>query len=318
MVKRAFCLIFALLLTAILCGCPAQPADVENNEPARVTVVVTRDFGKELILEEEIELKPDTDAMEALQAVADVETKYGGGFVQAINGISSEYEGAGNSKRDWFYYINGIAINLGAKDYVLEDGDVEHWDFRGWSYLQFVPAIIGDFPQPFLSGSARKLKPTAVAYEEPFLEEAEALARKLHECGVAEVLAIRYEHLSDKTKEQSNLIIIAGAENELISELNEVHKKLGFYAYMEEGKIIVLDGEGAPSGEFYTGCGLIQATQNPWHPEGVGSGESVVFIVTGTDSNGIKNAAEVLVNNIDGLRYAFAVLVDNKELIKIP
>lgn len=275
-------------------------------------MVVTRDFGKELILEEEVELEPGTNAMAALQAVAEVETKYGGGFVQAINGISSECEGG--SQRDWFYYINGIALNLGAQDYILQEGDVEHWDFRHWSYLQFVPAIVGDFPQPFLS----KLKPTAVVYEEPFSREAQGLAAKLGEWGVAEVITISDEQLSEETKKESNLIIIAGLENKLISELNEVHKKLGFFAILQQDKIIVLDGEGNLVGEFYAGCGLIQATQNPWHPKGVGSGESVVFMITGTDTEGVKSAANALIKNSDELRYAFAVLVNNTEISKIP
>ena len=315
--KRALPLILAWLLTAILCACSAQPPATESNEQPKVTVVVTRDFGKELILEKEVELEPGTNAMAALQAVADVETEYGGGFVQAINGISSEYEGG--SQRDWFYYINGIALNLGAKVYILQDGDVEHWDFRHWSYLQFVPAIIGDFPQPFLSGVNRKLKPTAVVYARPFLKEAQGLAEKLGEWGVAEVIIASDEQLSEETKKQSNLIIIAGLENGLISELNKVHKKLGFFAYIEQDKIIVLDGGGNPSGEFYnTGYGLIQATQNPWHPEGVGSGESVVFMITGTDTEGVKSAANALIKNSDRLRYAFAVLVNNKEITKIP
>jgi hypothetical protein len=310
--KRALPLILACLLTAILCACPAQPPATEIDGQPEATVVVTRDFGKELILEEEVELEPGTNAMAALQAVADVETKYGGGFVQAINGISSEYEGG--SQRDWFYYINGIALNLGAQDYTLQDGDVEHWDFRHWSYLQFVPAIIGDFPQPFLS----KLKPTAVVYEEFFSKEAQGLAEKLGDWGVAEVITISDEQLSEETKEASNLVIIAGLENELISELNEVHKKLGFFAILQQDKIIVLDGGGNLAGEFNAGYGLIQATQNPWHPKGVGSGESVVFMITGTDTEGVKSAANALIKNSDGLRYAFAVLVKNSEISKIP
>lgn len=279
-------------------------------------MVVTRDFGKELILEEEVELEAGTNAMAALQAVAEVETKYGGGFVQAINGISSEYEGG--SQRDWFYYINGIALNLGAQEYILQDGDVEHWDFRHWSYLQFVPAIIGDFPQPFTGGCQGKLKPTAVVYEEPFPREAQVLAEKLREWGVAEVITTSDKQLSEETKKESNLIIIAGLENGLISELNEVPKKLGFFAILQQDKIIVLDGEGNPAGEFNAGYGLIQATQNPWHPKGVGSGESVVFMITGTDIDGVKSAASALIDSSDRLRYAFAVLVKNSEISKIP
>jgi len=318
MARRAPPLIFVLLLlAAILVGCPAQPADTDNSGQSRVTVVVTRDFGKELILAEEVIIEDGTDAMTALKAVAEVETKYGGGFVKAIEGLSSEYEG-GNKKRDWLYYINGISLSLGAKDYRLRDGDVEHWDFRDWSYQQMIPAIIGAFPQPFLNGLRGEAKPTAVVYDTPLADEAAALAAILERRGVAEVLLTGAETLPDGVKEQSNLIILAGADNGLILELNELPKKLGFFARMEGGKITVLDGKGDPAGEYGAGWGLIQATQNPWNPKGVGSGESVVFMVTGSDAEGIKSAANALIDNSDGLGHAYAALVNNNDIVKIP
>jgi len=318
MARRGLPLIlFLLLLAAIVAGCPAPPPAAGSNEPATATVVVTRDFGQELVLAEEIEIEDGTDAMTALQAVAEVETKYGGGFVQAIEGLSSEYEG-GSKKRDWLYYINGISLSLGAKDYRLRDGDIEHWDFRDWSYQPMVPAIIGAFPQPFLSGGRGEVKPAAVAYDPPFAGEAGALVAELKGWGVAEVTLNSAEALSDGVKEQSNLIILGGAESGLILELNDLAKKLGFFAYFEGGKITVLDGKGDPAGEYGSGWGLIQATQNPWSPGGVGSGEGCVFIVTGADESGVKSAAQALVDNSDGLRYAYAVLVNNNDIIKIP
>ena len=314
MASRGLPLIFALLLAAILAGCPVQPADLDNTEQALVTVVVTRDFGKELILAQEIEIEEGASALKALQTVAEVETKYGGGFVQAINGHDPEEA----DHLDWFYYINGISLSLGARDYPLLDGDIEHWDLRDWSYLQFVPAIIGDLPQPYLSGIRGEVKPTAVVYDAPFADEAEALAASLEARGVAEVLLTGAETLSGGIKEQSNLIILAGAENGLILELNETGKKLGFFTRLEGGKIIVLDEKGDPAGDYGAGWGLIQATQNPWSPGGVGSGESVVFIVTGADENGVRSAASALTDNSDELRYAYAVLVNNSQIIKIP
>ena len=150
MFKRTFILLLTLLLIVLLCGCSAQLPVIENDESAGssiksvVTVVITRDFGKKVLLEQTVEIEPDTNAMDALQRVADVETKYGGGFIRAINGIGSEYEVG--SERDWFFYINGIQSNIGALDYKLHDGDIQHWDFHDWSFRQFIPAIIGDFP----------------------------------------------------------------------------------------------------------------------------------------------------------------------------
>jgi len=306
-------IILLLLMTAVSAGCPSPPP-ASGDEPATVTVVVTRDFGKELVLAEAVEIGEGGNAMTALQSAAGVETNYGGGFVKAINGLSSQEA----SQLDWFYYINGISLSLGAKDYILQDGDVEHWDLRDWSYRQFVPAIIGAFPQPFLSGVRGELKPTAVVYDAPFAEEAGALAEELKGWGVAEVTLNGAETLSDGVKEQSHLIILGSAESGLILELNELPKKLGFFAYFEGGKIIALDEKGNPSGDYGAGWGLIQATQNPWSPGGVGSGESIVFMVTGSDEDGIRNAIDTLINHSNGLSYAYAVLVNNNEIVKIP
>ncbi len=316
MAKWALPLIL-LLLAAMLTGCPTPSATTDSGGQSKVTVAVTQDFGQELILAKEVKIEDGTDAMTALQSVAKVETKYGGGFVQSIEGLSSEYEG-GSKKRDWLYYINGICLSLGARDYSLHDGDIEQWDFRDWSYQPMVPAIIGAFPQPFLNGVRGELKPTAVVYDAPFAKEAAALVAKLKEWGVTEVTLTGTEALSDGVKGGSNLIILAGADNGLILELNELHKKLGFFAYFDGGKIIVLDGNGDPAGDYGAGWGLIQATQNPWSPGGVGSGESAVFIVTGADESGVSSAAKALINNSNGFRYAYAALVNNSQIVKIP
>ena len=311
-------IVLILLMTAVSAGCPSPPPAAGSGESGLATVVVTRDFGQELILTGEVELNNVSNAMTALQSVAEVETKYGGGFVKAINGFSSEYEGLEQSQLDWFYFINGISLSLGARDYALRDGDVEQWDLRDWSYRSFVPAIIGAYPQPFLGGVGGEVKPTVVAYDDPFAEEAGALKAELEGWETAEVLVTGAETLSDGVKERSNLIILGGAENGLILELNELHKRLGFFAYFEGGKIVVLDGGGNPAGEYGAGWGLIQTTQNPWSPGGVGSGESIVFMVSGTDEDGVRSAVRALIDNSDELSYAYAVLVNENEIVKIP
>ena len=324
MFKRASTLILLLTVIALLCGCSTPLTTIANGKSASssikdtVTIVVTSDFGKELILERDIEIKAGTSAMDALQLVASVETKYGGGFVSSINGVSSEYGGANGKKEDWFFYINGVSSNVGAGDYILQTGDLEHWDFHNWSYHEFIPAIIGDYPQPFQSGYGDKMTQTVVVYEEPFATEAESLVERLKDDGVSQVSAVRDDRLSEAVKEQSNLIIIAGPENGLISELNKVYNKLGFYAYLESGDIMELDATGSLSGEYGAGSGIIQATQNPWNPKGISAGENVVWMVTGADADGVISAATVLTNHQAQLCYAFAAIVNEGQVVTIP
>ena len=73
-----------------------------------VRVVATQNFGQELMFDETLEVPQRTSAMEALQQVADIETTYGGGFVNAIDGVRSGYTGSHEAKKDWFICANGI------------------------------------------------------------------------------------------------------------------------------------------------------------------------------------------------------------------
>ncbi len=310
--------VFILAGILVLCSCSPTSRDAAQVNHISVRIMATRDCGRELLFDTTFPVDAGITAMDALKKAAQVETKYGGGFVNSINGLSSEYGSANSKKKDWFFYINGILSNVGAGDYKLRQGDIEHWDFRDWSYQQFVPAIIGSYPQPFLSGFTSEAIPTVVACESMFQKEAESLQDNLKQAGVTQISAVSSEALSRESREQNNLIIIAGLQNSLISELNSLHKKLGFFAYSENGKVVVLDVAGNLSKEYGRNCGLIQATQNPWNPDGIGAGESAVWMITGTDPGGVRSAVSALINNRNDLDQAFAVIINEGAIIKIP
>jgi hypothetical protein len=97
-------------------------------------------------------------AIAALQRVAKVKTRYGGRFVEAIDGV----EGSLTHRRDWFYFVNGYEADVGAADYTLHPGDVEWWDYRSWTKAMHVPIVVGAFPEPFLHGYGGKRRPAVV------------------------------------------------------------------------------------------------------------------------------------------------------------
>ena len=68
--------------------------------------------------------------MRMLQRDFDVETRYGGGFVQAINGVAGGREDG--RPVDWFYYVNGVLAERGAAAHELEPGDRIWWDHHDW------------------------------------------------------------------------------------------------------------------------------------------------------------------------------------------
>lgn len=117
-------LVIAFFLTIFLGGCQSTPSG-----QIEVRVIVSQDFNSTLMLNELVKLDNGSTAMDALQRVATVETKYGGGFVEAINSTRSQYPG---TNKDWFYYVNEVSPNKGAAAYILHDGDVVHWDFHEW------------------------------------------------------------------------------------------------------------------------------------------------------------------------------------------
>lgn len=97
-------------------------------------------------------------AMEALRRKAEVETRYGGRFVQSIDGLRGDL----GAKRDWFFFVNGYWADLSAADYKLHDGDILWWDHRSWENEMRRPVVVGAFPEPFLHGFGGKRRPAVV------------------------------------------------------------------------------------------------------------------------------------------------------------
>lgn len=256
--------------------------------------------------------------MDALKKVAEVETAYGGGFVNAINGVRSGFTGSSKAKTDWFIYINGLQSNVGALDYRLHDGDTEHWDFHSWSFQQFIPATVGAFPEPFLHGYQEKNRPTFVIYSDNLKEAAQKLESGLVQLGVHNVSIRSTSELPVSEKEASNLILLGTADDELISELNRNWKKLGFFAHFENGNLVVLNAKGETAAKHGARTGIIQATQNPWNPNGIGVCENVAWMVAGTDKTGVGGAIDVLLKRHAQFRHAFAVVITSGEIIEVP
>ena len=95
--------------------------------------------------------------MRVLQGAYDVETRYGGGFVQEIDGVAG---GRVDGRRaDWFYYVNGIEAPIGAAERRLSAGERVWWDHHAWEAAQRIPAVVGSFPEPFATGLEGKRFP---------------------------------------------------------------------------------------------------------------------------------------------------------------
>jgi hypothetical protein len=120
-------------------------------------------------------------ALEALDRVTDIETRYGGRFVQSIDGVS----GSLSARRDWFWFVNGYEGDTSAAEYRLADGDVEWWDYRSWERPGEARVVLGAFPEPFRHGYEGTRRTSVVHYLPGFEEEARELAPVVRAGGIA-------------------------------------------------------------------------------------------------------------------------------------
>lgn len=151
-------LLVLLAAAALAAGCGGEAG---GGEPGTASLWITRDRGETVLLEREV--AAGQTVLAALRGVAEVETAYGGRFVQAIDGLTGSVEDGA----DWFYFVNGILADRGAAEYRLGPGDVAWWDHRRWAGEEEVGAVVGAFPEPFLHGYDGRVRPAAVTYELP-------------------------------------------------------------------------------------------------------------------------------------------------------
>jgi hypothetical protein len=168
-------LLLVLSAALLLAGCGEERGEGEGT----ASLWVTRDRGEEVVLTAQV--PAGLTAMQALQREADVETRFGGRFVQSINGI----EGSLSRQRDWFYFINGYEGDRGAAEYRLHDGDVVWWDLRAWRDEMRAPVVVGAFPEPFLHGYGGERRPAVVRYASAVEGAARALGRLIRADSVA-------------------------------------------------------------------------------------------------------------------------------------
>jgi hypothetical protein len=290
-VRRAVVLIACAALAG--CGLGAGP-----QRSGAVQLRVTRDFGSTTLASASVaKVRSSDTVMRLLQRHAKVTTRYGGGFVQSIDGIAGNGSGG---RHDWFYFVNGTEAPTGAADRALDPGDVVQWDYRTWNATPHVPAIVGAFPEPFLHGQGGKRYPTRIECASG-TGSCDTVQKKLDQAGVpagtgslgAEarggVLRIQVGKWSDLSSLQD------------LDQLEKGPAASGVYARFAgpKGPLLLLDARGRVARQAPPGTGLIAAIIPP--------GQQPLWVVTGVDEAGVARAAALL--DAAKLRNAYALAV---------
>jgi hypothetical protein len=301
-------------LVALLCLVAALPAAGcgfgSGASTGDVTLTVTRDFGGERLHEgiEEHATEGDT-VMRLLERNYEIDTRYGGGFVQEIDGVGGGREDG--RPVDWFYYVNGIEAPVGAAERRVAAGERVWWDHHAWGAAQRVPAVVGSFPEPFASGSEGKRFPVRLVCVGDVERSCDEVTTRLEDAGVKAVSRSVLEQSAGKAV----LRVVVGRwadvrRDTIVRRLESGPAATGVFARPTStgDAIALLDGEGKPVRTLRAGGGLVAATS----VEATGP----TWIVTGTDDVGVAAAAAALTE--ERLMEHFALAVDAGRDVPLP
>lgn len=312
--KKSLLFILFLILIIVIGASYILSSWNSNKESIEVNIAITENFGRELVQENAITISSGSSALDALKSVSQIETKYGGNFVTSINGIKSGFP---EDHYDWFFYVNGFLAKEGASSYIIRNGDSIQWDYHTWESEYHQSAIIGDYPKYFINGYAGDKSPTVIVFENEFLDEASKIKGRLFNEYEINVTMKPIETISVDEKSKSNVIILAKPNNAIVKELNEIQSKIGFNVYFENNSLIEMDCRSKTFNE-YDKAGVIQITQNIWNPKGNRACENIILLISGTDTESVKNSANVLIEDFSGYRYSFGLIITENESVRIP
>jgi hypothetical protein len=295
--------LFVTALVAVAvggCGFGAGPGTKD------ASIEVTGNFGSELIgTATEGHVPGAETVMSLLERHFKVSTRYGGGFVQSIDGHS------GNANHlDWFYYVNGILAPKGAAATDVNKGDHVWWDLHNWAATQSIPAVVGSYPEPFTNGLGGQEFPTVLDCAPDVQSACDMVAHSLRQAGVK----VGTQLLGGGSGSDS-LAVVVGTWQDLqgviaADLINGGPAKSGVYAQFVGGSAIELDN---PLGDvvrtLHASAGMVAATEqvNLSQP---------TWLVTGTDVAGVDAAARAMTPA--RLHDHFAVVVQGNHDLPVP
>jgi Domain of unknown function (DUF4430) len=278
-------------------------------KPSATTLTITRDFGARAVRQVDAPKVAGAETvMRLLQRNARVTTRFGGGFVQSIDGLAGG--SADGRSVDWFYYVNGVEASRGAAATKLRAGDAVWWDRHDWTAAMRVPAVVGSFPEPFTHGIEGKRLPVRIECATPRSTPCRQVSRRLASYDVpAATGGLRLAQVV------ASLRVLVGPWAALRNDgavvgLERGPAVSGIYARVaRDGRsLTALDGGGRTVRRLGGGTGLVAATRV--------AEDNPTWVVTGTDDAGVAAAAKAFGQAT--LRHRFAVALSGGRTVALP
>jgi hypothetical protein len=294
-----------LFATGALAGCGVGPGASPSSP---VSLTVTRDFGGRAVLRRpDAKVSGADTVMRVTQRNAKVATRFGGDFVQAIDGVSGARRGG--RPYDWFIYLDGILTSKGAGSLRVTGGERIWWDHHDWGLTPDVPAVVGSFPEPFRHAAGGT--PVKLQCDPAQRAACDRVAARLKGSGVRAHRGALVRSDRDRSPR-----IVVGAWPALRDGTPEARsidrgpKSSGVFArFGDDGKSLsLLDPRGRVARRLAADAGLVAATRQPGRPP--------VWFVTGTDAGGVAAAADAFDEPV--LRHRFAVATSHELVLGVP
>ncbi|WXR62244.1 DUF4430 domain-containing protein [Peptostreptococcaceae bacterium AGR-M142] len=262
----------------------------EEEKIGTVRLTVSKDFFNEIIFNEDVDLKNDYSIMDILKEHTEVETSYGGSFVESINSYKSNFkDDSKDKKRDWFYYVNGYMADISSTDYLPKENDHIVFDYHPWSDKSYNNSLISSFENTFKNGYMDEKIPNEIIYQKEFVEQKNNIEKQFSN------LDIKSFELNDKEinilDETKNTILIATFDEALkdkkLKDLLSNYSKKGLYFLYEDKKINLFDVDYNNINSYDDG--VVIAFCDKLYPF-----KSGIFMVLGTDENNIKESVKLL------------------------
>jgi hypothetical protein len=284
-------------------GCGLGPGRGTSN----VSVIVTRGFGTNRVAQLTQRDVPGSETvMRMLERHFSVGTRYGGGFVESIDGLSGS-----SSRLDWFYYVNGVQAAQGAATTAVHEGDRIWWDLHDWNATNSIPAVVGSFPEPFIHGVGGRKLPTVLECGTDVSRACDQVSKQLGAIGIP----VAMQTLGTGSGSDSLAVEVGtwrDLQGEIVASLiDQGPKASGVYARFAGpggSSLELLDPRARMVETLGAGAGLVAATAQ--------GSSSPTWLITGTDAAGVSAAAAAL--TADRLHDHFALAVQGARDLPVP